>query len=160
MSSLTIRLMSANGKGFSNAAFTMLNSPVAAAIPTARETTAVAAKPGLRRKIRSAYRRSTARMSSKRFPQRRARKEITTQLTSGRIRARSTRDGGRNVARRVVPNPLEEEPEHRLADGEQTLQIEPRGIGEARPRSLGDEGDPVVVGDDRRRAFENELART
>src|SRR5436190_14083792 len=50
MSSLTIRLMSANGKGFSNAAFTMLNSPVAAAIPTARETTAVAAKPGLRRK--------------------------------------------------------------------------------------------------------------
>jgi hypothetical protein len=54
MSSLTIRLMSANGKGFSNAAFTMLNTPVAAAIPTARETTAVAAKPGLRRKIRSA----------------------------------------------------------------------------------------------------------
>jgi hypothetical protein len=32
----------------------MLNSPVAAAIPTAREATAVAAKPGLRRKIRSA----------------------------------------------------------------------------------------------------------
>src|SRR5437879_990985 len=65
MPRLTIRLLSANGKGFSNAAFTMLNSPVAAAIPTARETTAVAAKPGLRRKIRSAYRRSTARLSSK-----------------------------------------------------------------------------------------------
>ena len=57
--------MSANGKGFSNAAFTMLNRPVAAAIPIARETTAVTAKPGLRRKMRSAYRRSRARMSSK-----------------------------------------------------------------------------------------------
>src|SRR5580765_385358 len=78
MSSLTIRLMSANGKGFNNAAFTMLNSPVAAAIPTARETTAVAAKPGLRRKIRSAYRRSAARVSSKKFPQRRAGKNFTT----------------------------------------------------------------------------------
>jgi hypothetical protein len=78
MSSLTIRSMSANGKGFSNAALTMLNSPVAAAIPTARETTAVAAKPGLRRKIRSALRRSTARMSSKKFPQRRGGKNITT----------------------------------------------------------------------------------
>src|SRR5262252_4488502 len=64
MSSLTIRLMSANGKGFSNAAFTMLNSPVAAAIPTARETTAMAAKPGLRRKVRSAYRRSCQKCSS------------------------------------------------------------------------------------------------
>jgi hypothetical protein len=69
--------MSANGKGFSNAAFTMLNTPVAAAIPIARETTAVAAKPGLRRKIRSAYLRSTARMSSKKVPQRRARKKTT-----------------------------------------------------------------------------------
>src|SRR4051812_41329866 len=67
MPSVTIRLMSANGNGFSNAALTMLNSPVAAAIPTARETTAVAAKPGLRRKLRSAYRRSSVRMSSKKF---------------------------------------------------------------------------------------------
>src|SRR5678815_3505791 len=67
MSSLTIRLMSANGKGFSSAVFTMLNSPVAAAIPTARETTAVAVEPGLRRNIRSANRRSAARMSSKKF---------------------------------------------------------------------------------------------
>src|SRR5207247_5233726 len=55
-----------------------LNSPVAAAIPTARETTAVAAKPGLRRKIRSAYRRSTARISSMKFPQQPARKNTTT----------------------------------------------------------------------------------
>src|SRR3954470_3506060 len=70
--------MSANGKGCSNAAFTMLNSPVAAAIPTARETTAIAATPGLRRKLRSAYRRSTARVSSKKSPQRRARNKITT----------------------------------------------------------------------------------
>jgi hypothetical protein len=60
----------------------MLNIPVAAAIPTARETTAVAAKPGLRRKIRSAYRRSTARLSSKKFPQRRARKNITNDCES------------------------------------------------------------------------------
>jgi hypothetical protein len=37
-----------------------------------------AATPGLRRKMRSAYRRSTARMSSKQFPQRPARKNITT----------------------------------------------------------------------------------
>ena len=50
MPSLTIRSLSVNGKGSSKAALTMLNSPVAAAIPTARETTAVAAKPGLRRK--------------------------------------------------------------------------------------------------------------
>src|SRR5947209_7237957 len=83
MSSLTIRLMSAKGKGFSNAAFTMLNSPVAAAIPTARETTAVAATPGLRRKMRSAYRRSTARMSSKKFPQRRVRKRRLPLLNLG-----------------------------------------------------------------------------
>src|SRR5262245_10432925 len=75
MPSVTIRWMSANGKGFSNAAFTMLNSAVAAAIPTARETTAVAAKPGLRRKIRSAYRRSAAKVSSMKFPRRRARKD-------------------------------------------------------------------------------------
>src|SRR5438309_5542468 len=99
MSSLTIRLMSANGKGFSNAAFTMLNSPVAAAIPTARETTAVAVEPGLRRKIRSAYRRSAARMSSKKFPQRRGRKNFTTpdqphdEINEGRLAAaRSERE--------------------------------------------------------------------
>src|SRR5262249_4366303 len=54
MPSVTIRLMSANGKGFSNAAFTMLNSPVAAAIPTARETIAVSEKPGLRNSERAA----------------------------------------------------------------------------------------------------------
>src|SRR5258707_14431843 len=84
MSSLTIRLMSANGKGFSNAAFTMLNSPVAAAIPTARETTDVAAKPGLRRKIRSAYRRSAARMSIKKFPQRRGRKKLVADYVRGK----------------------------------------------------------------------------
>jgi len=78
MSSLTIRSASAYGNGFSNAAFTMLNSPVAAAIPTARETTAVAVEPGLRRKIRSAYRRSTARMFSKTSPQRRGRTNMTT----------------------------------------------------------------------------------
>ena len=66
------------GKGFSNAAFTMQNSPVAAAIPVASDRTAVAAKPGLRRKMRSAYRRSTARVSSKQIPQRRARENTTT----------------------------------------------------------------------------------
>jgi hypothetical protein len=35
-------------------------------------------EPGLRRKIRSAYRRSAARMSSKKVPQRRGRKNFTT----------------------------------------------------------------------------------
>src|SRR5262245_6255398 len=82
--------MSANGKGCSNAAFTMLNSPVAAAIPTARDTTAVEAKPGLRRKVRSAYRRSTARGSSKTFPQRRARSAL-------RLRALQALDLGRKL---------------------------------------------------------------
>jgi hypothetical protein len=76
--SVTSRLLSANEKGCSNAAFTMLNSPVAAAIPTARETIVVAAKPGLRRKVRGANRRSTARMSVTKFPQRRGRADFTT----------------------------------------------------------------------------------
>src|SRR5204863_2758349 len=113
MSSQTIRLMSANGKGFSSAAFTMLNSPVAAAIPTARETTAVAAKPGLRRKIRSAYRRSTARRSSKKFPQRRARKNITTPECS----SEAAEGEHRGVATTLQRGPAAFEPRLLVAGG-------------------------------------------
>ena len=47
-----------NGSGRSSTASTMANSAVLAPMPSARVTTAVAAKAGSRRKIRSAWRRS------------------------------------------------------------------------------------------------------